>query len=203
MYIIAHPFQLHVELGGFFQCRFDTADICYLAADMEMYQLQAISHLIFLEHLECFQQFARVQAELAHVASRFFPFATAGTCQLDPDTDIRANFQTLGYSRYIPQLVQLLYHEVNVPSHLLCQQCQLDIVLVLVSVTDNHGIVVNVDGQDSVQFRLGACLQPDIILCTMTYNLLHDRTHLVHLDRVDNKVLPRITIFRGSCLETT
>ena len=104
---------------------------------MEMNELQAILHFLFLDEVERFEQLAGGQAELAGVASALLPLPASRRSQLDADADIGAHVQLLGYLGYQPQLVLLLYHQEDALAHLLRQQSQLDIAFILVPVADD------------------------------------------------------------------
>ena len=194
---------MHVELGSLLQRRLDATYIGHLATDMEMDQLQTIPHLILLQNIHGFQQLARIYPELADISSRLFPLATPGAGQLNTDAYIRTNFQAFGDLRDISQFNQLLDNQVYISSHFLGQKSQLDIILVLVTVTDDHRIVVNINRQHRVQFRFRACLKTNVILGPVTDNLFHHRAHLVHFNRINDKIFPRVTIFRCRGLKTT
>ena len=53
-----------------------------------------------------------------------------------------------------------------------------------------------------MEFRLRASLQSEVELLAVRDNLLNDRLHLVHLDRIDDKVFPLVTIFLLGLLKT-
>ena len=194
---------MHVELGSLFQRRLDATYIGHLATDMEMDQLQTIRHLILLQNVHGFQQLARIYPELTNISSGLFPLATPGTSQFYTNSYIRANFQAFGDCRDISQFVQFLDNQVYISSHFLGQKSQLDIILVLVTVTDNHRVVVNINRQHRMQFRFRTCFKTNIILSPVTDNLFHHGAHLVHFNRINDKIFTRVTIFRRRCLKTT
>lgn len=115
--------------------------------------------------------------------------------QLDAYADGGRHVQTARHVGYQLEFVDLLHHDEDAASHLLCQQRQFHIVLVLVSVADYDAVLVGVYGQYGMQFRLGACLQPDVVLVAVAHYLAHHRLHLVHLDGVDYIVLALILVF--------
>ena len=54
--IEAHLVQLHVILGHLTQSGADSANLGYLATDMEVYQFQAVTQSHFVKELQCHEQ---------------------------------------------------------------------------------------------------------------------------------------------------
>ena len=77
--IKAHSRQLHIELCCLAKRILYVAYLGYLATYVKMYQFQAVAELLLLQIVDGFEQFARVEAKLALVAARFFPFAATRT----------------------------------------------------------------------------------------------------------------------------
>ena len=50
----SHVLELDIKLRGFFECIFDAAYFCDLAADVEVYQFETIGHLGFFQEIESF-----------------------------------------------------------------------------------------------------------------------------------------------------
>ena len=73
--IVAHGMKLYIELCGLFQCCGYTAYLCYLAADVEVDECQAILQIHFLQSLQGCQQFGTVQTELTCIATALLPLA--------------------------------------------------------------------------------------------------------------------------------
>ncbi len=168
---------------------------------MEMYQLEAVLHAAFFEYAQGFEQFGRIEAEFALVAAALGPFARAGAGELDTYADVGTYAEAFGYVGDKPQFVQLFHHQVYTATHLLGQQCQLDIALVLVSVADYQGIGVGVGGQDGVQFGLGSGFEADIEFGAVAHNFLHDLAHLIYLDGVYHIILCRVSVAGGCFAE--
>ena len=108
-----------------------------------------------------------------------------------------AHTEFLGGSGDDFQFVELLHHNEDALAHLLGKQCQLYVVLVLVAVADDERVAVHIDRQHRMEFWLRPCLQTEVELLAMLDDLLHHRTDLVHLDRIDDEVLGIVTIFLG------
>ena len=121
---------------------------------MEVYQLQASHHLVVLQELQRVEQLGGIEAELADVSARFLPFAGSGRRQFDSYANGGRHVQTARHIGYQLEFVYLLYHDEDAASHLLCQQRQFHIVLILVSVADYDAVLMCVDGQYGVKFRL-------------------------------------------------
>ena len=199
----AHAMQLHIELRRFTQGSFDTAYLRHLASDMEMYQFQTILHAFVSHEVECFEQLTGRQSELTCIAARVFPFAASRRSQLDTNTDIGFYVQLLRHLGYQLQFVQFFYHEEDAFSHLLRQQSKFNVAFILISVADNQRIGVHIDSNHCMQFRFGARFQSKIELLAMADNLLNHRTHLIHFNRIDDKVFRFITILLCRLPETT
>jgi hypothetical protein len=66
---------------------------------------------------------------------------------------------------------------------------ELDVALIFVTVADDERVALALNGDHGMQFRLGAGFKTEVELAAMADNLFHYRLHLVHLDRIDDKVL--------------
>ena len=82
------------------------------------------------------------------------------------------------------------------------QEGQLDVVLVLVSVADYQGVLVDIRGEYGVEFGLRPGFQSDVEFFAVADDFLHDGAHLVYLDGVNHEVLSGVFIFFGSLAET-
>ena len=71
----AHLVELHVELCGLAQCGGDTAYLGYLAADVEVEQLEAVAQAHLVEELQGHEELGAVETELAGVAAALDPLA--------------------------------------------------------------------------------------------------------------------------------
>ena len=168
---------------------------------MEMDQLQAILHIFLFQKIERFQQLTGSQAEFAGITTAIFPFATSRRSQLDADTYIGAHIELFRHLGYQAQFVHFLHHQEDAFSHLLCQQSQFNIALILISVTDNQRIRVRVYSNHRMELRLGTGFQPQIEFLAMTDDFFYHRTHLIHLDGVNDKVLGLVAILIRCLLE--
>ena len=193
--------QLHIELRSLFESILDAAYLGDLAADVKVNQFEAVGHLGPFQKIEGIEQFARIQTELAAVATALFPLAATRAGQFDADTDVGANLQPFRDVGNQFQLVQFLDHEEDAAPHLLGQQGQFDVVLVLIAVADDERVLVGIDGQHRMQFGFGARFEADVEFLAMAHDLLDHRSHLVHLDGIDDKVLGRVAILVGRLFE--
>lgn len=168
---------------------------------MEMNQLEAVGHFVCAQEIERFEQLRGVESELADVAAALFPFAAAGRRQFDADAQIGLHIELFGNSGNQLQFVELLNHHKHLPAHFLSQKGKLHILLVFISVADNHGVGVGVHGQNCVKLRLGTGFQTDVVFATVAYYLFNHLPHLIHLDRIDYMVGAFIAIFIGGFTE--
>ena len=169
----------------------------------KMYQFQAILHTFACHEVERFEQFAGRQSELACIAARIFPLAASRRSQLDTYADIGLYIQLFRHFGYQLQLIHFLYYEKDAFSHLLRQQSKLYVTLILVSVADNQRVGVHIDGNHRMQFGFGACFQSEIEFLAVADNLLDHRTHLIHLNGIDNKILRLVAVLFRRLSETT
>ena len=130
------------------------ADACHLAADVEVYQAQAILYVIFLKNLKSLEQFARCEAELTCVAAALLPLAAAFRCKFDADTDVGAHTHALANLCNALQFVEFLHHKENAASHLLCQQGKLNVTVVLVAIAYYERVAVGVHGNYGMKLGL-------------------------------------------------
>ena len=112
-----------------------------------------MSHSLAFEQIERFEQLAAVQSELARVAAALLPLAATGGGELDADAEIGADVELLGHAGDCLQLVEFLDDDENALSHLLRQQSQLYVALVLVAVADDDGVALALYGDDGVKLR--------------------------------------------------
>ena len=172
-----------------------------LTADVEVYELEAVAHLLLLKEIEGLEQFAAGEAELTAVASAFFPLATARGGQLDADADVGLHVQLACQLGDEFQLVELLHHEEDALAHLLCQQGQLYEALVLIAVADDEGIGIHVGGYHRMKLRLGTSLQAKVVFLAVADDLFHHGAHLIHFNRIDDEVLGLVFILFCSLAE--
>ena len=75
LHTITHLVQLHIEHACLTQGVLDATNLCDLATNMEMDQLETVLHIVLLDVLECRQQFTRGQTKLAGISTTLFPLA--------------------------------------------------------------------------------------------------------------------------------
>ena len=193
--------QLHIELRCFAQGRLNAAYFRYLAANVEVDEPQAVAHVFLVEQLQGFEQFGTGESELRGVAAAFFPLAGTAAGQFDAYADVGSHVQLLGHAGNDVKLVQLLHHDEYLLAHLLCQQCQLDVALVLVAVAHDDRVALALHGNDGVQLGLRAGLYAEVELPSVRDDFLHHGLHLVHLDGIYHVVLAFVVVFLGGFLE--
>ena len=130
--------ELDVELRGLAQCRLYASYLGDLRADVEMDESQTVVQSVFLQNLECFEQFRTGESELRGVAAALFPFSAAAACQFDAYADVGLHVEFLGSLGDDVDFVEFLHHDEDALAHLLCQQCQFDVTLVFVAVADDE-----------------------------------------------------------------
>ena len=87
-------------------------------------------------------------------------------------------------------------------AHLLCQQSQFYITLILIAVAHDDGITLTLHGDDGVQLWFRTSLQPKVELPTVRDDFLYHWLHLIHLDGIDHIVLTLIIILLTGLPET-
>ena len=199
--VISHLVQLDVELRGLAQGGLYAANLRDLRADVEVDEAQTVAHALLIEQLEGFEQLGTGQSELRGVAAALFPLAATARCQLDAYADVRAYTQLLCFASDELKLVHLLHDDENLLAHLLSEQRQLDVRLVLVAVADDDGVALALHGDDGMQLRLRAGFQSEVELPAVRDDLLDDRLHLVHLDGIHHIVLSLVVVLLRSLLE--
>ena len=201
LHVEAHGVQLHIELRSLAQGGLDAAYLGDLATDVEVDEAQAVLHVLLLQDLQRFEQLARRESELAGVAAALLPLAAARRGELDAYAQVRPYVQLLGKAGYELELVHLLHDEEDALAHLLGEQGELDVALVLVAVADDERVAVGVHGYHRMQLRLRACLQSEVELLAVADDFFHYGAHLVDLDGVDDEVLRLVSVFLGGNLE--
>ena len=113
---------------------------------MKVNQVQTVMQPLVIECLQRLQKFRRRKPELGSIAATVSPFAGTAGCQLDADTEVRLYVQFLCCTCNEVDFIEFLYYDEDALTHLLCQQSQFYIALVLVSVTDNERIALALYG---------------------------------------------------------
>ncbi len=201
--VIPHLVQLYVEVRCFSQGGLYASYLRYLASDVEVYQAQAVVHAFLVEQFERFEQLAACESELAGVSSALFPFAAAACRQLDAYSEIGLHVELLCLAGNDFKFVELLHDDEYALAHLVCEQGQFYVALVLVAVAYYERVALALDGYHGVQFRLRAGFEAEIEFAAMRYYFFHHRLHLVHLDGVYYEVLGLVVICLGRFLEAT
>ena len=195
--------QLYIELRSLLEGSLYAAYLGDLAADVEMYQLEAVFHAFLLQHFERLEQFRTGESKLAGVATALFPFAASRRGQFDSDTQVGLDIQFFGGLGNDVDFVQFFHHDKDALAHLLCQQGQFDVALVFVAVADDERVALALHGDDRMQFGLASCLQSEVELAAVADDFFHHRLHLVHLDGIDDKVFTLKSVGIRCLFETT
>ena len=193
--------QLHVELCCLAQCRLYASYLGYLAAYVEVDEPERVVQALLVEYLQGFEQLRACQPELRGVASALFPLAAAARSQLNAYAQVGFHVQLLGGAGNDFQLVELLHNDEYALAHLLCEQRQLNVALVFVSVADDERVALALYGYHGVELGLRAGLQSEVELASVGDNLLHHGLHLVHLDGIDYEVLALVVVLLGGLHE--
>ena len=128
------------------------------------------------------------------MTSRVFPFAASHACQFYTYSNIWFYFKSFGYGGDQLELIELFNDKKDAFPHFLCQKSKLNIIFILVTVANYKRLGVSVNRQNRMQFRFRTCLKPDVEFFAMADNFFNNRSHLVHLDRVNNKILSSVVI---------
>ena len=193
--VVAHLMQLHIELCSLAQSRLNVPYLGYLTAYVEVYEPQRVVQVLLVENRESLEQLARRESELARVTSAVLPFARSARGEFYPYAKVRLDIELPRRLGNDFEFVEFLDDNENSLAHLLRQQSQLYIVLVLVSVADDERVALTLQRDDGMQLRLRARLESQVELSSVRDYLLHHGLHLVHLYRIDDKVLPFVVIF--------
>ena len=169
---------------------------------MEVDEFQAIGHFAFFEHVDRFEQLARIKSEFALIAARFFPFTAARTRQFDANADVGAHAEAFGDGGNQAQFVQFLDDDKNAPPHFVGEQSQFDIVFVFISVANDQVFFVDARGKHGMQFGFGSGFKPDVEFFPVRHDFFHHLPHLVYFYGVNDKILRIVFIFVGRFTET-
>ena len=90
------------------------------------------------------------------------------------------------------ELVELLHHHVDAVAELLADQCEPQVLAVLVAVADDDGAGRR-EGQHRHEFRLAAGLEADAVGAVLE-DVLHHGLLLVHLDGVNRRVAALVLV---------
>ena len=201
VHIVAHLVQLDVELCSLAQGRLYASYLGDLTADVEMNEPQAVVQTFLVEYLQGREQFAGGQTELAGVTSAVLPLARPARSQFDSYAQVWHDIEFLGGLGDDLQFVEFLHDDEYALAHLLCEQRQFDVALVLVSVADDERVALTLECYDGMQLGFGTRLQSEIELAAVRDDLFHHRLHLVHLDRINDEVFRLVVILFGGDIE--
>ncbi len=169
---------------------------------MKMNQSEAIAHFVLFKNLNCFKNLTRCKAKLTGITTRIFPLSASRARKLHSNTNIRFYFQSLSNLQSQFQLIQFLNYKKNLLAHLFGKQCQFNVTLVLIPITDYQRVVISINSQNSMEFRLRSRFQSYIIFFATRYYLLNHLSHLIHLNRVNYMILCLIIILLRSFSKT-
>ena len=115
-------------------------------------------------------------------------------CELDANAEVGPHVEFFGGAGDDVEFVELLHDDEDALSHLLRQQCQLNVALIFISVADDERVALALHGDDGMQFGLRAGLESEVELASVAHNLLHHRLHLIDLDGIDDEVFALIVV---------
>ena len=193
--------ELNIELRCLSEGCLNAAYLGYLATDMEMDELETVFHVQLLQLLQCGEELRTGESELAGVAAALLPFSASRRGELDAHAEVRTHTEFLGCLRDDVYLVELLHHDEDALAHLLCEEGELDVALVFVSVADYERVALTLHGDDGMELRLGTGLKTEVELAAMADDLFHHGLHLVHLDRIYHEALSLVVVGLGCLLK--
>ena len=168
---------------------------------MEVYQTEAVAHTLLVEEFERLKEFGAGESKLTSISPTFLPFATTGRSQFDTNTEIRLDIQFFCLACNQFQFIRFLDHNEDPLAHLLSEESEFDIALVLISIADNERVALALHSNNRMEFGFGSRLKTEVKLSSMTDNLLDHRLHLIGLNRIYYKVFSLVFIFLGSLFE--
>ena len=198
---VPHPAQVHVILCCLVEGGLDAAYLGNLRSDVEVNEVQAVVQPLLVERLQRLEQLRRSESELGGIAAALGPFSRPAGCQFDADAEVRLHIQLLRCPGNEVYFVELLHHDEDALAHLLRQQSQFDVALILVTVADDERVALALYGDDCVQLGLRPGLQSQIELASVGDDFLHHRLHLIHLNRIDDEVLGLESVLLSCLLE--
>ena len=145
--------HLGVDTGSLDQGGLDLVDLGDLAADMEMQQLDAAEHAVFVQHADGGDDFGHAQAELGVFAAGGGPFAGSLGGEFHPDAQFGLDAGLLGQLDDLFQLKQFFHHQGDVVADLVGVEHSFNVFGVLVAVADDRQAVAGGDGYAGDQFR--------------------------------------------------
>ena len=181
----AHQLQLRVHVRELVDRVLDAADVLQLAARMAVHELQAVEHVVLLEHVEQLEDLGDEQAELGLLAGRVAPAARALAEELHAHADARAHARRpRACLRISAELLEVLDHRNDGAAELGRERHRLDVAVVLEAVADDQplgGVLGH--RHDREQLGLRAHLEAEAELLAVAVDLFDHQALLVHLDR--------------------
>ncbi len=180
----ALPDQAGVDAAGLVHRGADLADVGDLRAQVVVDQLEAVEHAGAGEQVHRLDNLVGVEPEDGALAAGLGPVAAGLGRQLDADAENGLGVQGLGALEDERQLVGHLHHEDAGEADLGGVEAEVDELLVLVAVADEHRLLVAHHAHGGDQLRLGAGLETVVVARAELGDLLHHLLLLVDLDRV-------------------
>ena len=163
-------FQLHIKFRNFPQAGFDFSDVRNLAAEMTMDKLDAVAHILLANQVHRIEKFRTAQPKLAVVSAGLLPFPLTAGRQFNAEPDIRLDADAPGNFNNHREFGYFFHNDVDVLSHLLREQRQLDKIFVLIAVAYNQRIRIVHIRQNRMKFRFGSRFQSDVELFTVAHD---------------------------------
>ena len=201
VHVVPHLVEVDVELSRLTQRGLYTSYLGNLAANVEVDKTKAVVQALLIKDAQGVEELRTGKSELRRIASALGPFARTARCELDAYAQVRLHVELLGCAGDDVKLVELLDNDKDALSHLLGQQSQLDVALVLVSIADDERVALALHGYHGVELWLGTRLKSQIELAAVRDDFLDHRLHLIDLDGIDNKVLCLVLILLSRPLE--
>ena len=185
--------EVGIDPRRFVECRLDATNVCDLTADVEVEQLEAVSHPPFLEQFQGAQDLAHGQAELRAMPARRLPSSRTTGRQFDSHADCRADPKLFGIVEDQFQFRELFDNDEDLPSDLLGKKGRFDEPIVFESVADNGNVVVG-HGDDGEQFRFAARLETVSVRTPELHDFFHHLPLLIYLNRIQAAVLASVVV---------
>ena len=193
----AEESQLRIDVRQLGDRVLDPPDVLQLRADVAVHELEAVEHVVALEHLDHLEDLGDEQPELRLLARRLAPAPGTLGGELHPHADVRPDAVLLGVLEDQAELGEILHHRHDPAAELGRQRHRLDVAVVLEAVADDQPVgVVLGQAHHHQQLRLGADLKAEPERGTAAVDLLDDQPLLVHLDREHGRVAAAIVVLR-------
>ena len=130
---------------------------------MEMQQLQGAQGSGLFQGIHHIQHLAGRQTELGFLAPGILPVALANSRQTGSHANQRGNAQLLCFFQNQWQFRLLFHHDKHPVTQFLADQCQADVLPVLVAVADNHRTGLLCQRQYGHQLRFAAGFKAHLV----------------------------------------